>query len=306
MIITRLLGGLGNQMFQYAAGLALAHRRRTVFKLDVSWFREYAEYEEHNRYGLGCFNVTEQFATKEEIDRVRGRPFLRSERWAARAAALLRLPRLAEMHAFGGNWHIQKGLGFYPEFLDLPDGTYIDGMWQSEQFFAGDVAQLLRMQFSVRYPEDPQARELAERIRGGPSAFVHFRRGDYANNPRFSREIGVLGPEYYRCAERLLRESVPAATLYVFSDRIDEAERVLKLEGPHVFVHAPRSWHASHEMHLMSLCDHAIVSNSTFAWWGAWLNPRKDRLVIAPEPWLAGRPEESAGVVPAGWKRLPA
>ena len=80
MIITWLSGGLGNQMFQYAAGLALAERRRTVLKLDVSWFREDPGYEAHNRYALSCLNITEQFATQQEIERVRGVQFTRTER----------------------------------------------------------------------------------------------------------------------------------------------------------------------------------------------------------------------------------
>lgn len=305
MIITRLLGGLGNQMFQYAAGLALAERRRTVLKLDVGWFHEDPEHAPHNRYGLSCFNVTEQFATREEIDRIRGRPFRRTESWAAGAASMLRLPRLAELLAHGGRWHIQKAFGFYPEFLELPDDTYIDGMWQSERFFSTEVAELLRMHFSVRYPEDPSVRELAERIRGGPSAFVHFRRGDYAANPRYSRDIGLLGPGYYQQAVKALRDARPDTTLYVFSDRIEEAERIFKPEGPHVFVKAASSWHASHELRLMSLCDHAIVSNSTFAWWAAWLNPNPAKLVFAPDPWFAGGDRDGRDVVPQSWRRLP-
>ena len=96
MIITRLFGGLGNQMFQYAAGLALAGRRRIVLKLDVSWFREDPAYEAHNRYALSCFNLTEPFATQEEIDRVRGVALTRTERWSTARrvrTASLRRPR---------------------------------------------------------------------------------------------------------------------------------------------------------------------------------------------------------------------
>lgn len=305
MIITHLLGGLGNQMFQYAAGLAVARRRRTVLKLDVSWFRDYTEYEPHNRYGLECFNIAEQFATKEEIDRVRGRPYRRTEHWAAKAAGLMRLPRLAEMHSSAGNWHIQKSPGFYPEFLDIPDDSYLDGMWQSERFFCEDLGPLLRRHFSVRYPEPQSAARLADRIRSGPSALVHFRRGDYATDARFNREIGMLGLDYYHRAIALLRSARPGLTLYIFSDDIDGVERTFKPEGPHVFVRGAEPWHICDELRLMALCDHAIVSNSTFAWWGTWLNPRIDRSIIAPDPWLAGKPVESSEVVPSSWQRIP-
>lgn len=305
MIITHLLGGLGNQMFQYAAGLALAERRRTVLKLDVTWFKERAEFAAHNRYALSCLNVTEQFATKEEVDRVRGRALSRSERLLAAAARGLRLRRLADLHAPGGNWHMQRSLKFYPEFLELPDDTYLDGMWQSERYFAGETENVLRQHFGFRYPAPPAVAAMAERIRGSPSASVHFRRGDYVTNEKFSREIGVLGFDYYRRALSRLKESHPGVTLYIFSDDLDEVERSFKPEGPHVFVRVGAAWHAYDKIRLMSLCDHSIISNSTFAWWGAWLNPNPRRLVIAPDPWLAGRPDESAEVVPAHWLRLP-
>jgi hypothetical protein len=304
MIITRLLGGLGNQMFQYAAGLALAERRRTVLKLDVSWFREDPEYEAHNRYGLGAFNVTEQFATAEEIDRVRGVRLSRAERALARVARALRLHQVARRYATAGHWHRAESFPYYPGFADQPDSTYLDGMWQSARFFA-PAADRLRQHFTVRYPSPPAVRELAQRIRaGGPSAAVHFRRGDYARNPRFREEIGVLGLDYYERAVGRLRALHPDVTLYIFSDDIDAIEREFRPAGPHVFVRSvPDAWFFE-KLPLMALCDHAIISNSTFAWWGAWLNPSPTRVVIAPDPWFAGGPLDGRDVVPESWIRL--
>ncbi|MGD1030244.1 MAG: alpha-1,2-fucosyltransferase [Opitutaceae bacterium] len=304
MIITRLLGGLGNQMFQYAAGLALAERRRTVLKLDVSWFREYAEYEAHNRYALGCLNVTEQFATEDEIDRVRGPRLTRTERWSLPVARLLHFRRYAARNTAAGNHHRAKAFGFYPEFVEQPDGTYLDGMWQSERFFA-DAAGLLRLHFSFRYPATPPVAAMEARIRAGhPSAAVHFRRGDYARNPLFNREIGVLPLDYYYRAVSLLLQKVPGATLYVFSDDIDGIEREFHPNAPHVFVRATHPWNSHDKVRLMSQCDHAIISNSTFAWWGAWLNPSPSKVVIAPDPWFAASAQDTGDVVPAAWLRL--
>lgn len=305
MIITRLLGGLGNQMFQYAAGLALAERRRTVLKLDVGWFREDPEHASHNRYGLSCFNVTEQFATREEIDRIRGRPFRRTESWAAGAASMLRLPRLAELLAHGGRWHIQKAFGFYPEFLELPDDTYIDGMWQSEKFFGASVVPILRQHFTFRYPAPALVLEMGERIRRGPSAFVHFRRGDYVSNPKFKSDIGVLGLDYYRRALEIVSQRHPGVTFFVFSDDIDTVEKEFRPPAPCVYVRSVQSWHSQDKIRLMSLCDHAVVSNSTFAWWAAWLNPNPAKLVCAPDPWFAGGERDGRDVVPQSWLRLP-
>lgn len=304
MIITWLSGGLGNQMFQYAAGLALAERRRTVLKLDVSWFRDDPAYEGHNRYALSCFNITEQFATQEEIDRVRGVRLTRTERWAASLARAARLRHYAQRHAAPANWHQPPTFAFYPQFLEQPDNTYLNGMFQSEKFFAGS-ADLLRLHFSFRYPPQPAVAALAARIRSGPSAAVHFRRGDYRRNPAFAREIGALDLAYYQRAVRLLRARSPDATLYIFSDDIEAVAREFTPEGPHEFVRGVQPWHVFDKIRLMALCDHLVIANSTFSWWAAWLNPSPDKLVIAPDPWFAQSEHDSSDVVPASWTRIP-
>lgn len=304
MIITWLTGGLGNQMFQYAAGLALAERRRTILKLDPSWFREDPAYEAHNRYALSCLNITEQFATREEIDRVRGVQLTRAERWSVALARALRFRRYAGRHSASGHWHQPPTFAFYPQFRDLPDNTYLNGMFQSEKFFSG-AADLLRQHFTFRYPATPGVATLAARIRSGPSAAVHFRRGDYARNATFAREIGQLGLGYYHRAVRLLRERSPDATLYVFSDDIEAVAREFTPPGPHEFVRCVQPWHAHDKIRLMSLCEHIAIANSTFSWWAAWLNPSPDKLVIAPDPWFDQSSHDASDLVPGGWLRLP-
>jgi len=305
MIITWLTGGLGNQMFQYAAGLALAEHRRTVLKLDVSWFRENPEFEAHNRYALSCFNIIEQFATAEEIGRCRGIQLTRTERWTVELAGALRLRQYARRYAATGHLHMQPSFHFYPDFFQQPDPTYLHGSFQSEKF-AAPVANLLRLHFTFRYPATPAVAEMARRIQAeGPSAAVHFRRGDYTRNASFRDEIGVVNLGYYKAAVAQLRERHPGVILYILSDDIDAIEREFHPGGPHVFVRATQPWHSYDKIRLMSLCDHAIISNSTFAWWGAWLNPAPDRTVIAPDPWFVKSEHNLSDIVPAHWLRLP-
>jgi hypothetical protein len=305
MIISWLTGGLGNQMFQYAAGFSLAEHRRTVLKLDPSWFHRSPDHAAHNRYALSCLNVTEQFATAEEIDRARGVRLTRTERWATRLAHSLRLYQQAKRHAGPSNSYHPASFKFDPAFFDQPDPTYLEGMWQSELFFA-PVADPLRLHFSFRYPMPPAVADLLARIReGGPSAAVHFRRGDYARDPEFSKVIGVLDLDYYQRAMALVLERNPETTFYVFSDDIDAVEREFRPAAPCVFVRVVEPWHSHDAMRLMSACDHAIISNSTFAWWAAWLNPGPAKLVIAPDPWFAGGTQDGSDVVPRSWLRLP-
>jgi hypothetical protein len=304
MIITSLTGGLGNQMFQYAAGLALANRRRTVLKLDVSWFKEYKEYEAHNIYGLHCFNINEQFATQDEVTQLCGRPLSFTERRSLPIARALRLYNWVARHtAIGCSHHTQK-FHFYPEFFDLPDNTMISGWWQSEKFFA-PIANLLRLQFSFRYPILPTVAEMAARIGSGPSAAMHFRRGDYVRNQNFNGKIGVVGTEYYSRAVRVLRERSPDATIYIFSDDIEAVAREFTPAGPHVFVRNIEHWHPWDNIRLMSQCDHIAIANSTFSWWAAWLNPSPNKLVIAPDPWFADSVHNLSDVIPESWTKLP-
>lgn len=304
MIVSSLTGGLGNQMFQYAAGLALAEQRRTVLKLDVSWFREHPEYEAHNRYALSCFNVTEQFATAEEIDRVRGVNLTRTERWSVALARALRFYRYVQRQSAAGNWHKPPTFAFYPEFFQQPDNSYLNGMFQSEKFFA-PVANLLRLHFSFRYPPQAEVAALAARIRSGPSAALHFRRGDFVRNAGFNRDFGVLDHAYYQRAEHLLRERSPTATLFVFSDDIEAVAREYRPAGPHEFVRCVAPWHPWDKIRLMSLCEHIAIANSTFSWWAAWLNPAPDKLVVAPTPWFHASPHDARDIVPPTWRVLP-
>ena len=304
MIITRLVGGLGNQMFQYASGLALAEARRTVLKLDTTWFREDPNYEAHNRYALSCLNITEQFATSAEIDHCRGVQLTRTERWAVAVSRKLRLKQFNRLHDHPGNWYSPSSHAYCPEFLSQPDGTYLDGMFQSEKFFSPS-ADILRLHFSFRYPPQPEVSAMAARISAGPSAALHFRRGDYSNNPSFKREIGVVDLDYYYRAVSLIRQKSPHATLYIFSDDIESVAREFKPGGPHVFVRCVKPWHAFDIIRLMSLCDHIAIANSTFSWWAAWLNPSPDKLVIAPSPWFSGQSFEGTDIVPQNWTQLP-
>jgi hypothetical protein len=306
MIITRLLGGLGNQMFQYAAGLALAEARRTVLKLDVSWYRHHEEFEAHNRYALDCLNVSAHFATREEIDRLKGFAVTRTERWSAALARGLRMRRLAESLTPRGSSIVQSSpTSFDSSFADLPDNSYLEGMWQSSRYFES-IAGLLRLHFSFRYPQSRAVAEMAARIRSGPSAALHFRRGDYEQNKAFKREIGVVDLAYYHRAVTAILAREPNATFYIFSDQLEVVRREFTPAAPHVFVDVTEAWHSWDKIRLMSTCDHIAIANSTFSWWAAWLNPAPDKVVIAPDPWFAQTPSDSCDIVPAQWLRIEA
>jgi hypothetical protein len=304
MIVARIFSGLGNQMFQYAAGLALAERHRSVLKLDVNWFQVYPDFEAHNRYGLSCFNICEQFATQPEIDRLRGLPLSLPERMAVRIARPLRFFQLAASHSQQGSYFAEQGSTPNAGFGALQDATYLDGLWQSDEYFRG-IAPILRQHLTIRYPMPPAVAALARRIAASqPNAFIHFRRGDYVRDARISREIGTIGLSYYIEAERRLREAYPGITCYIFSDDIEGIAREYRPQTPHEFVRCIEPSHSHEIIRLMGLCQHAVISNSTFSWWGAWLIDSTSKTVFAPEPWFADPPTPNPGPVPPSWIKL--
>jgi hypothetical protein len=201
-------------------------------------------------------------------------------------------------------WHTPPTFRFYPEFFELPDDTYLDGHFQAEQFFA-PVAGLLRLQFSFRYDPPPHLTPLVREIEACPrSVAMHFRRGDYAVDPRYSTQNGVLTLDYYERAVDEFQERLGDFTLYIFSDDIEAIAQEFRPSIPHHFVKEVQPWHSFDEIRLMSLCEHIVMANSTFSWWAAWLNSSPEKIVIAPAPWFLGGIHNDSDVIPASWLKL--
>lgn len=305
MIVSRLFCGLGNQMFQYASGLALAYRRNTVLKLDVSWFSEGNAAAVHERYGLDCFVLSGQFATAHELDSCRGSQRNVAEHRFARLLNKIGLRRYADLIPLGGTWHIQKQFNFYPEFFDLPDGSVIDGTFQSEKFFT-PVSKILKKHFGFRFAPSAKVTALATEIAGCEAVAIHFRRGDLVNNPKYQKSQAPLGAEYYKQGIDQIRSRIAKPTFYIFSDDIAYAKESDLCPDGAVFVDCVEDWNAYDALRLMSLCKHFIIANSTFSWWGAWLSENADKLVIRPDPWFANMLENNTrDLCPESWLATP-
>ena len=285
-------------MFQYAAARALALRNDTELLLDSSWIdgSGSAAVGSVRRYELGCFQVdallrpitdVAQLATSGRITR----PLQRLR--------LGRGPVVAELAEppFGG---------WCPQVLEAPDNTYLNGYWHSSHYFE-DAEPFLRAELAFKNGWDEANTAIAELIgaSGLPTVSAHVRRGDYVTDPGANRRLGTLAPSYYqRAVERIQAETGPPH-VFVFSDEpqwcrdhLDD----LGYETTIVDVNNPSQ--GANDLRLMALCDHHVVANSTFSWWGAWLNTDSEKIVIAPEPWLldARWPEDLR--VPRDWIKL--
>ena len=291
VVIIRLNGGLGNQMFQYAAGRRLAHLHGVELKVDISGFESY----KLRKYALGAFSRQENFATLEEIEAltVRKQGFI--ERLIAKAMG--RKPVAVPSYVREKHFH------FDPEILSLPDHVYLDGYWQSEKYFA-DIEDIIQHEFTVKTPQEGKNRDLAALIASCDSVNLHIRRGDYVADPETSRVHGTCDLDYYyRCVEKLLA-TVKNPHFFIFSDDYGWAGENLKLPYPTTLVNHNGVDKDYEDLRLMSQCKHHIVANSSFSWWGAWLCSNPEKIVFVPSRWFLDSSRDTKDLIPDTWIRI--
>jgi hypothetical protein len=270
-VVIRLVGGLGNQMFQYAGALGLAERQGRALLLDVSAFEAYKAWP----YQLDCLKVPQDLYT--------GAPLAGpvSKSLVSRAIRKLR-----------GGYTIREGVYREPHFHFDPsvfslggNEVLLDGYFQSPRYFEG-VESLLRERFQPKAPLSKAAANWEARIDLSPcSISLHVRRGDYLTLAA-SAVHAALDRGYYDRAVSLMQNLVGSqAEFFLFSDEPDFiAEAFADLPRAHVVRSDPSApWE---DMFLMARCRHNITANSSYSWWGAWLNTNQGKRVIAPARWF--------------------
>jgi Glycosyl transferase family 11 len=292
MVVAKLMGRLGNQMFQYATARSAAARVDTSVKLDTSWIDYY-----RGRSGPNWPYELDRFPLDVEVGHIRKYARLPAHRRLQRALQRI-LPRRRPLLRVIRE---DSSYAFVPEVLTAGNDVYLDGFWQCEDYFS-DSEGLVRSEFAFQAPLSESGNELARQIEVGTSVSLHVRRGDYLR----VRSLHALDREYYVRALQLLADELGDYQVVVFSDDLEWCKAHLKLERPTVFVEREHvTGSALEDMHLMSLCDHHVIANSSFSWWGAWLDPRPDKIVVAPKCWFRD-PDLEAGDqrVPPSWIRI--
>lgn len=292
MIIVKLMGGLGNQMFQYAAARSLALRHGVPLKLDMSFLEGSQIGNTRRHYALGHFAVTADKATSWEVSQMTGCGRTTLETIASRISGAF--------HRFV--YYRERCFHYDKQVFHLPDNTYLEGYWQSEKYF-DDIAEIIRQEFTVVTLPDRKNRELADYIRTVPAVSLHVRRGDYVNDPVTKAVHGVCNIEYYCKAVELLLQSVDNPYLFIFSDDPNWCATNLRLPFPACFVDY-NSEYPHEDLRLMSLCRHHIIANSSFSWWGAWLSNNPTKIVIAPKTWFNDATINTDDITPVGWQRI--
>ncbi|MEQ8407153.1 MAG: alpha-1,2-fucosyltransferase [Gammaproteobacteria bacterium] len=268
-IVLRVFGGIGNQLFSYAAARRLALLNNVELVLDhVSGFEFDIEYK--RQFQLNRFHIPCRKARAFE----RLEPFSRGRRFIKR--------KLNQKIPFEKRAYlIQEGVDFDPRLLNFkPKGTvHLEGYWQSEDYFK-DQAEVIRQDLQIIPPVDAENLAMADQIRNTQSVAVHLR---FFDDPQ-GNSTNNASREYYARAIESMERLAPASHYYIFSDKPDAARASLSLPEERVTLvsHNRGDENAYADLWLMTLCNHFIIANSTFSWWGAWLSDSVGKIVIAP------------------------
>lgn len=293
-IIARIKGGLGNQLFCYAAArrLALVNRAELVID-DVSGFVR--DHEFKRQYSLDHFHIPCRKAFPSE----RLEPFSRLRRYVAK--------KVAPHQSFERRMYIEQEFdGFDERLIDLKlkRDVYLDGLWQDENYFK-DVAKIIRNDLKILSPSDPENIRLGDKIRSTNAIALHVR---WFDSPG-SQAINNISKNYYQRAISLIEESVESPYYYLFSDNPKAAIDMLDIKGRNLIMinHNKGDENSYADLWLMTLCQHYITANSTFSWWGAWLSQNRAKIVLCPDVKIEenfGIPWSMSGQLPDGWYKV--
>lgn len=274
MTIVKLKGGLGNQMFQYATGLAVALHNEDLLFLDTSYLNNQPTKDTPRSFELSSFNISfNQMATAktnpvvELFNKVKNKIS----------------PK--DPYAFDSS--------VFASYI-------LDGAFQNETYFI-DIRDRILKEFELKVETD-KFKETKNYIKSIRSVSMHIRRGDYVSNPHANAYHGVLPVSYYKNAyDAMTKEIGPDFTLFIFTDDVAWSEKNINFQRKTHMMSA-HSFSSAEELVLMSNCSHNIISNSSFSWWAAWLNKNDNKVVIAPQQWTAKNSESD--IIPKSWKKV--
>lgn len=291
MIFAKIIGGLGNQMFQLAFAEVMRHIHQTRLFLDTS---DYAQYSDR-QYDMHCFMLGYAFARPLQLRRFReiaGRK-QRIERYIANT-----------IHGKGQVLKEQQNEQFRFNTTIVrryPHDLYLDGYWQSYKYFIEHedrIRALFRFKETIRL----QNKAILDQTSQAQTVALHVRRGDYVHDQKANKVHGTCSLDYYQQAIELMKEKIPNPYFLIFSDDISWCKLSIRTGVSQYFVdHSNQNWE---DMQLMSMCQHQIIANSSFSWWAAWLNINPDKIIIAPKKWLSNKNIPTEDLLPQNWIKI--
>lgn len=282
MIIVKLQGGLGNQLFQYALGRMMSLILDTNLKLDTRFYSDRVANRALRNYSLSYFQIVENLLSKDDVRK------LLISRY---------LPFFCKSTSF--DLIKERTFGFDRDILKKTGNLYLEGFFQSSKYFKG-IEPILKEELSLKESFLPNG-EIVDLIKSCDSVSVHIRRGDYARNIETNNFHGLCSLEYYNNSISEISKLVPSPIFFIFSDDLIWAKEKLKTNYPLYFVEKQQDYQ---DLFLMSLCRHNIIANSSFSWWGAWLNDNPERIVFAPKKWFNNTDIITSDLLPNEWMKM--
>lgn len=286
MNIVKIMGGLGNQMFQYAFGRS--HGEQCSY--DLSWFANIAATPEENvtfrKYALDSFALSLKAASADDCDKLKQKSFL--PKIIRKMIGARKYPRFIQ----------EKDSSFDAGLLKKRKNAYYEGYFQCEKYFLSIREQLLK-EFALALPLNEANQYMLQQIQNSNAVSLHVRRGDYV---KFQASFGLCSVDYYVNAMKAISSKVITPHFFVFSDDIEWVKSNLPIPYVHTFVDNNSAHEGHFDIELMKHCKHNIIANSSFSWWGAWLNDNVNKIVVAPKVWFAnGR---KIDIIPNQWLQL--
>lgn len=295
MIIVKLMGGLGNQLFQYAFAKYLATKHGVDLKVDVSELNMDSLHADEliRTLGLKNFNVNLTLATESEL-----KTYRKSKLNKVWDLFLLNIPV-----SFNKLYIREPHFYFYRKAMNAPSDCYLDGYWQSEKYFS-EIRNQLLLDFSVVSELSEETKRLVEKVKSQNSVSIHVRRGDYLSIQGNQQIYETCDEAYYLAAMKCIELKNSDCVFYVFSDEPEWFKKNIHTDYSVQYVTHNTGKNSFQDLFLMSLCKHNIIANSSFSWWGAWLNQYADKMVVAPKKWFKNNIKDTSDLIPKSWIQL--
>ena len=279
----KLTGGLGNQMFQFAAGYCAAKKRNTELNLDLSWF---------NRRNLhNGFELDNVFNIYSQIDFL-NRPL--SLKKFNLKDFFIKIDRSYETF---DEPHFQ----YTSKITKIPEHCFLRGYWQSEKYFE-EFSNEIKSIFSFNRPLNEENNKIAQSIINSRSVSIHIRGGDFLLKRNQKHQVDLK--KYYSDAIKTVLKNHTNPKFFIFSDDFDWVSKNNLMESNYVFVRINQENSSFLDMQLMSLCDVNIIANSSFSWWSAWLNNKRDKSIFAPKKWFNDPSIITDDLIPKSWNKI--
>ncbi|MFZ0597062.1 MAG: alpha-1,2-fucosyltransferase [Flavobacterium sp.] len=272
MIVVQLIGGLGNQLFQYAVAKSLAIETKQQLFIDVSQFETY---KLHN-YALNHFNIVAAVYKQENKYLRKIKSFYKKN-----------------------NFYKEVDFGYNPNITALKGNIFLEGYFQSEKYFL-KYQEEVRNDFELLTPLKKITQDTIKKIESVNSVSIHIRRGDYLNNPLHN----TSKEEYYKKALEIIESKVKDPVFFIFSDDIDWVKLNFSTNKETIYIDFNDALTNFEDLKLMASCKHNIIANSSFSWWGAWLNKNPDKIVVAPKLWFNDDSINTTDIIPTNWVKI--